>query len=161
MLAAQGSAARRDVPPPGAAHEQQLVPAAQGSSVCRDVPPPGAAQEHNVIPARQEFAGLLPQRVIPLCEADLSRPPPLPVMPVCPAFPAPQKVFYGTFHNCTFNWDSRWCVMVQKKNGEQWRSRTALFSFVLDLRNRYRYIAGVDMSIRLWKMNYVENICLP
>ena len=103
MLAAQGSAARRDVPPPGAAHEQQLVPAAQGSSVCRDVPPPGAAQEHNVIPARQEFAGLLPQRVIPLCEADLSRPPPLPVMPVCPAFPAPQKVFYGTFHNCTFN----------------------------------------------------------
>ena len=124
MPAQQAPADRRGVPPPGGAQEQHLMPAQQAPADRRGVPPPGGAQEQHLMPAQQaptdrrgvpppggavtaqdltgHQLGFLPRRVIPLCEADLSRPPP-PHMPVGPTFTAPQKMFYGTFYNCTFN----------------------------------------------------------
>ena len=107
----EGPAVRRDVPPPPpppGAQELHMMP--EGPAVCRDVPPPPpppGAQELHQMPAQRGPAGhpfgLLPRTVIPLSEADLSRPPPAPFMPMCKPFLAPQKVFYGTFQNCTFN----------------------------------------------------------
>ena len=107
----EGPAVRRDVPPPPpppGAQELHMMP--EGPAVCRDVPPPPpppGAQELHQMPAQRGPAGhpfgLLPRTVIPLSEADLSRPPPAPFMPMCQPFLAHQKVFYGTFQNCTFN----------------------------------------------------------
>ena len=124
MPAQQAPTDRRGVPPPGGAQEQHMMPAQQAPADRRGVPPPGGAQEQHMMPAQQAPAdrrgvpppggavtaqdftghqlGFLPRRVIPLCEADLSRPPP-PPMPVGPTFTTPQKMFYGTFYNCTFN----------------------------------------------------------